>query len=76
MSDIYAHPTMTSSPDLIRALQERLGLRAIIQGHRVRLVPFPARWPGRRGIEQRGCALFVVGARTEQRREDIPGRPQ
>lgn len=79
MSTVYAHPTMTSSPDLIQALQDRLGLRAIIQGRRVRLVSIPPCWRYRtapRGIEQRGCALFVVGARAEQRREDIPGRPQ
>ena len=79
MSDIYAHPTMTSSPDLIRALQERLGLRAIIQGHRVRLVSIPHGWrhpSAPRGIEQRGHALVVVSPCAEQRRDDPQGRPQ
>ena len=38
MSNIYAHPTMTSSTDHIWALQQRLGLRAVIEGHRVRMV--------------------------------------
>ena len=79
MSDIYAHPTITSSPDLIQALQEHLGLRAIVQGSRVQLVNTPPRWryrtaPG--GIEQRGHALVVVSPCAEQRREDLPGRPQ
>ena len=44
MSDIYAHPTITSSPDFVQALQERLGLLAIVQGSRVQLVDIPPRW--------------------------------
>ena len=80
MSTVYAHPTMTSSPDLIQALQDRLGLRAIIQGRRVKLVSIPPCWrsrPAHRGIEPRGHALVVVSPRTDhQRREDLPGRPQ
>ena len=46
MNNLYAHPCMTSSPELIRALQERLGLRAVVDGHRVRLVGTP-QWRGR-----------------------------
>lgn len=38
MSNIYVHPTMTSSPGLIQVLQQRLGMFALIQGTRVRLV--------------------------------------
>ena len=79
MSNIYAHPTMTSSPDLVQALQERLGLRAIVQGSRVQLVNTPPRWRYRtapRGTEQRARSLFVVSPCAEQRREDLPGRPQ
>lgn len=38
MATLYAHPTITSSPDLIRALQTRFGLRAIVEGARVRLI--------------------------------------
>lgn len=43
---IYLHPTMTSSPGLIQALQERLGMRAVVEGHRVRMIG-PARLTGR-----------------------------
>lgn len=80
MSNLYAHPVITSSPDLILALQERHGLRAIVQGSRVQLLNIPPRWryrtaPG--GIEQRGHALVVVSPCADhQRREDLPGRPQ
>lgn len=78
MSDIYAHPTITSSPDLIQALQDRFGLRAIVQGHRVRLIQIPPDWRGRtaRRGERRGNALFVVGPDTDARRDEHPGRPQ
>lgn len=79
MSDIYAHPAITSSPELILALQERLGLRAIIQGHRVRLVSIPPSWRYRsapRGIEQRGHALVVVSHCADQLRDGPQGRPQ
>ena len=79
MSNLYVHPTITSSPDLIQALQARLGLRAIVQGHRVRLVSIPHCWRYRsapRGIEQRGHALVVVSPCAEQRRDDPQGRPQ
>lgn len=60
MSNIYAHPTTTTSPGQIQALQERLGLRAIVQGHRVHLVGTP-RPSAPHGIEQRGRFLFAVG---------------
>jgi len=44
---IYAHPSITTSPEYIWALQERLGLRAVVEGRRVRLVgePKPAGRP-------------------------------
>jgi len=41
MSDIYAHPSMCTTPELIWALQERLGMIAIVEGRRVRLVGEP-----------------------------------
>lgn len=79
MNNLYAHPTITSSPDLIQALQEHLGLRAIVQGSRVQLVDIPPRWRHRtapRGIEQRGHAIVVLSPQDHQRRDDLPGRPQ
>jgi hypothetical protein len=79
MNNLYAHPTITSSPDLIQALQERLGLLAIVQGSRVQLVDIPHRWRHRtapRGIEQRGHAIVVLSPQDHQRRDDLPGRPQ
>ena len=36
--NLYAHPTLIRNPDSILALQCRLGLRAVPDGHRVRLV--------------------------------------
>lgn len=45
-SCIYAHPAITTSPEYIWALQERLGLRAVVEGRRVRLVGEP-QWSGR-----------------------------
>lgn len=47
MADIYIHPAITSSPGLVRALEERLGIRAVVEGKRVRLVgpPQPAGRP-------------------------------
>lgn len=60
MADIYVHPTITSNPLGVTRLQQATGLRAIVQGHRVRLVGTP-RQPGPHGIEQRGRFLFAVG---------------
>ena len=65
-NNLYAHPSLTTSPELIWALQERLGLRAVVEGRRVRLLGNP-QWRGRpdpAGIEQRGGGLFVVGRDT------------
>lgn len=47
MSNIYAHPSMCTTPELIWAIQDRLGMRAVIEGRRVRLVgePKPAGRP-------------------------------
>ena len=55
MTTIYAHPALTTTPDDIRALQERLGLCAVIEGRRVRLVGTPQwrRRPTPADIEQR-----------------------
>lgn len=62
MNNLYAHPCMTSSPELIRALQERLGLRAVVDGQRVRLVGTP-QWRGRPapacGAESRNGQAFA-----------------
>ena len=41
MSNIYAHPAITTSPELIWALQDRLCMRAVVDGRRVRLVQKP-----------------------------------
>lgn len=41
MNNIYAHPAICATPELIWALQERLGVRAIVEGRRVRLVGEP-----------------------------------
>ena len=41
MSNIFAHPAITTSPELIWALQDRLGMIAIVEGRRVRLVGEP-----------------------------------
>lgn len=65
--DIYAHPSITTSPEYIWAIQERLGLRAVVEGRRVRLVGEP-RWSGRPApdvVEQRAGSLFVVGGRDD-----------
>lgn len=78
MNNLYAHPSITSSPRLIRALQDDFGLRAIAQGHRVQLIKMPLEWRDRtaqRG-ERRGNALFVVGHNVDARRDEHPGRPQ
>lgn len=32
ISNVYAHPDMCPTPELIWALQERLGLRAVVEG--------------------------------------------
>lgn len=42
-SNIYAHPAICTTPELIWALQERLGMRAVVDGRRVRLEPNPRR---------------------------------
>lgn len=65
--NIYAHPAITTSPEYIWALQERLGLRAVVEGRRVRLVGEP-RWSGRpapAAVEQRAGVLFVIGGRSD-----------
>lgn len=36
--EVFAHPELCTSPDLIRALWERLGMLAVVDGHRVRLI--------------------------------------
>lgn len=41
MCKIFAHPTMCTTPELIWALQERLGMIAVVEGRRVRLVQKP-----------------------------------
>jgi len=41
VSNIYAHPEICTTPELIWALQERLGMRAVVEGRRVRLVGTP-----------------------------------
>ena len=67
MNNLFAHPCMSSSPELIRALQERLGLRAVVDGHRVRLVGTP-QWRGRPapacGTESRNGQAFAQPDRT------------
>ena len=35
MTNLYAHPSLTTSPELIWALQDRLGLRAVVEGRHV-----------------------------------------
>lgn len=65
-TNLYVHPVWTTSPELIWALQERLGLRAVVDGRRVRLVGEP-RWSGRPApcaLEPRGGRLFVIGGRA------------
>ena len=65
--NIYAHPAITTSPEYIWAIQERLGLRAVVEGRRVRLVGEP-QWSGRpapAAVEQRAGSLFVVGGDGE-----------
>ena len=46
MTNLYAHPSLTTSPELIWALQDRLGLRAVVEGRHVRLLGNP-QWQGR-----------------------------
>jgi len=36
---IYLHPALTGDPLLVWAVQETMRMRAIVEGHRVRLVP-------------------------------------
>lgn len=36
--EIFAHPAICTSPELVWALQERLGLRAVVEGRRVRMI--------------------------------------
>lgn len=62
MLQIYAHPTITSRPEIILALETRRGLRAVVQGRHVRLIRTP-NWrssPPPSGIEPRGGALFAI----------------
>ena len=42
-SNIYAHPAICTTPELIWAIQARLGMRAVVEGRRVRLEPKPRR---------------------------------
>lgn len=44
--EVFAHPTLCGKPELVWALQERLGMRAVVEGRRVRMVG-PARPSGR-----------------------------
>ena len=39
MSNVYLHPCLCSDPMTIWAAEEVLRMRAIVEGHRVRLVP-------------------------------------
>lgn len=63
MNNIYAHPAMCSDAHTIAALQERLGMRAVVDGRRVRLVgeprptgrPLPCWDNGSRGIRCADC---------------------
>lgn len=60
--NVFAHPALCSSADLIWALQERLGMRAVVEGARVRMIG-PARPSGRPlAVVERsaGRALRVV----------------
>lgn len=43
MSNIFAHPSMCTTPELIWALQERLDMIAVVESRRVRLEPKPRR---------------------------------
>ena len=44
-SNIFAHPAICTTPELIWALQDRLCMRAVVDGRRVRLVPKPPEKP-------------------------------
>ena len=60
MDNLFAHPSITSSPELIRDLQDRLGVLARADGHRVRLVAAP---PARRApthIESRNGITVII----------------
>ncbi len=61
MGEILVHPAITTTPELIWALQERLGLRAVVDGRRVRLIGMP-RWCGRPPVaaERRAGMLFLL----------------
>lgn len=37
-ASIFVHPALCASPALIQAMQERLGMRAVVEGRRVRMV--------------------------------------
>jgi len=39
MSNVYLHPCLCSDPMTIWAAEEVLRMRAVVEGHRVRLVP-------------------------------------
>lgn len=76
MADIYIHPSITSSPGLVRALEERLGMHAIVRGRRVRLFyRFRRAGPAHPTGEPRGLLLFALRPWLGQRREDPPERP-
>lgn len=45
--NIYAHPAVTTTPAKFMAMQASTGLRAIVDGHRIRLIQ-PAGQPGQR----------------------------
>lgn len=63
---LYAHPSITSSPELIALIEARHGLRAIIHGGSVRLMPAagPRTAPPPAGIEIRRGGLFVIPGRA------------
>lgn len=57
-SNIYAHPAICATPELIWALQERLGMRAVVEGRCVRLVGEPR-------PTERQMIMVDFGARPE-----------
>lgn len=64
-SRVFAHPALCTTPDLIWALQERLGMRAVVEGRRVRLIgpPQPAGRPLTAPGTGQVCHLSLVGGR-------------
>lgn len=64
MNNIYAHPAMCSDAHTIAALQERLGMRAVVDGRRVRLDGDPRPTGRPLPAPKRGHALSIVRRRA------------